>query len=880
MTIASLELRKSFLDFFRRHHHFIEKSAPLIPADDKTLLFVNAGMVQFKNVFTQKETRPYKRAATSQKCVRAGGKHNDLENVGHTARHHTFFEMLGNFSFGDYFKEEAITLAWRFLTEELKLDQSRLSVSVFAGDSLVPADQEAEAIWRDKIGIPPERIKHLGRADNFWQMGEVGPCGPCSEIHYDRGNIEIGFGGNSAEDKNIEIWNLVFMQYEMLADGSLKPLPAPCVDTGMGLERLTAVINQLPSNYDTDLLRPLIKKTEELCRKIYRGSDDANDVAMRVIADHARATAFLIADGLFPGNEGRGYVLRRFMRRAIRHGSHLGLRDPFFYHVCLEVAAVMGEPYPELIDAKALMEKVVRQEEEAFLKTLDRGLLLFNAQTQNLSRGDLLGGDIVFRLYETFGFPADLTEDLAKERGLTIDWPKFSLAQQEHEARSSSSLGLKGIDDLYLRLSECLPKTEFIDAKDAQHLTVLALIKDNHEVECLTKGQSGFIILDKTPFYGESGGQVGDIGNLKKSGLKLRVNTTKKTAGFHLHLVEVEEGRVMVGDKLSGQIDWSRREAIMRNHSATHLLHSALRSVLGNHVVQKGSLVAPDRLRFDFSHFEAMTSENIAMVEDLVNSWILANEQAKVHIMSIEKAKAYGALALFGEKYDSQVRVLDMGSHSTELCGGTHCHRTGDIGSFRIVNEGPLAQGIRRIEAITGEAAIIHGRTSDRIIKDLSMRLGVKSEEILRHLEQLLAQVKDAERARKSHSTASLKEHADNAMKLAKKIGNISIVSQEVSFIDDPAHLRTYADLLRDRIESGVVSLGFCQDDKCTILVALTKDLAQKFHAGKIVSEVAPLIGGKGGGRPDFAQAGGNDPSHLREALEKVVALITQEIKS
>ncbi len=877
MTIASSTLRKSFLDFFRRHHHFIEKSAPLIPADDPTLLFVNAGMVQFKNVFTQKETRSYKRAATSQKCVRAGGKHNDLENVGHTARHHTFFEMLGNFSFGDYFKEEAITLAWKFLTEELKLDKDRLSVTVFAGDEQVPADTEAEAIWRDKIGVSPDRIKRLGRADNFWQMGETGPCGPCSEIHFDRGDVAIGFGGDSADDRNIEIWNLVFMQYELFKDGTLKPLPAPCVDTGMGLERLSCVINGLPSNYDTDLLRPLIEKAAELSKKSYTGTDSADDVALRVIADHARASAFLIADGLFPSNEGRGYVLRRFMRRAIRHGAQLGLNEPFFHHVCLSVADLLSDAYPDLIEARPLLDKVVRQEEEAFRKTLDRGLQLFFAQTKDSRPGDSLAGDVVFRLYETFGFPPDLTEDLAKERGIVIDWAKFSEAQKEHEARSSSGLGLKGIDDIYLRLAEFLPKTEFIDAKDLAHMTALALVKDSNEAKSLSTGDRGIIVFDQTPFYGESGGQIGDTGMLTGDNFSARVYDTKKAAGLILHLVEIASVSVAVGQKFSGAVDWQRREAIRRNHSATHLLHSALRSVLGSHVVQKGSLVAPEKLRFDFSHFEAMTPQEISRVEDLVNSWILANEAAQVQVMSMEDAKAYGALALFGEKYESHVRVLDMGSHSTELCGGTHCHRTGDIGSFRITSEGPLAQGIRRIEAITADLVVEQARANDRILKEISQRLGVRTDDLCARIESLLAQIKDAERTLRSQSTATLKDHADKAVAEAVKIGSLKLVAQVVSFISDAEQLRTYADLVRDRLVHGVVALGLPQGEKCTVLVALTKDLTSSHHAGKIVAEIAPIIGGKGGGRPDFAQAGGNDVKKLAAALDKTRELLASQ---
>lgn len=874
MTVSSAHLRQSFLNFFKRHHHFIETSAPLIPHDDPSLLFVNAGMVQFKNVFTQAEKRAYTRAATSQKCVRAGGKHNDLENVGQTARHHTFFEMLGNFSFGDYFKEDAIKFAWQFLTEELKLDPERLSVSVFKGDAQVPADTEAITIWRDVIGLAPHKIKQLGREDNFWQMGDTGPCGPCSEIHYDRSGLQEGFGLSLAEDKDIEIWNLVFMQYEMQLDGKLKPLPAPCVDTGMGLERLACVINGYGSNYDTDLLRPLIKKAEELSHKTYQASNSVDDTALRVIADHARACAFLIADGLFPSNEGRGYVLRRFMRRAIRHGSVLGLNELFFHEVCAMVATIMGNTYPELIEALPLMEKVVRREEESFRRTLDRGLQLFTSQTKDLPKDALLDGEIVFRLYETFGFPVDLTEDLAKERGIAIDWSGFSVAQKAHEVRSASSLGLKGIDDLYLRLADRLAKTEFTDTHEATGLNVVALIKDGVEVDQLEIGEHGFLVADRSPFYAESGGQMGDTGTLSGATLKATVSDTKKALGFHLHVINVEKGSVSVGDTIDGCIDHNRRAAIMRNHSATHLLHSALRQVLGDHVVQKGSLVAPDRLRFDFAHFEALTAAQLSEIEDIVNQWIVDNEEAHVAVMNMDEAKAAGALALFGEKYEAKVRVLSMGSHSTELCGGTHCHRTGDIGSLRIVSEGPLAQGIRRIEAITADAVIKHGRSTDRIIKDACLLLQVKPQDLAERIEQLLGELKKFQAAQKSHQLGSLKDRAEHAASKAITVHGIRVVTELVDFIDDPSQLRVYADLIRDRINSGLVALGLLHDDRCSILVALTKDLSSRLHAGNIISSVAPIIGGKGGGRPDFAQAGGTNQRNINEALQKIVALI------
>lgn len=879
MTISSDALRKSFLDFFRRHQHVIEPSAPLIPKDDKTLLFVNAGMVQFKNVFTQKEVRPYKRAASSQKCVRAGGKHNDLENVGHTARHHTFFEMLGNFSFGDYFKEQAITYAWQFLTEELGLDRSRLSVSIFAGDDHVPADHEAEKIWHELIGISKDKIKHLPRKDNFWQMGDTGPCGPCTEIHYDRGDIHIGFGGDNADDRNIEIWNLVFMQYDMQKDGSLRPLPAPCVDTGMGLERLSCIINELPSNYDTDLLRPLITKTEELCQRKYLGSDSSDDVAMRVIADHARASAFLIADGLFPGNEGRGYILRRFMRRAIRHGAHIGLVEPFFHNVCLEVISVMGGYYQELEQARSIIEKVTKQEEGAFRKTLDRGLILFAKETDKLHPTDKLNGDTVFRLYETFGFPPDLTEDLAKEKGLVIDWQEYEQAKMDHESRSSHGLGLKGIDDIYLELAERIGKTNFVDAPQVANMKTVALIKDGQPIDSLKKGEQGIAIFDNSPFYGESGGQVGDTGKLFSNEVQADVSDTKKITGLTLHLIEVKEGQIQIDDLMTGLVDWTRRECIRRNHSATHLLHSALRQILGDHVVQKGSLVAPDRLRFDFAHFEALSREQLEEVEDLTNRWILDNEEAKAQEMSMDDAKAYGALALFGEKYQKKVRVLDMGSHSRELCGGTHCHRTGDIGSFRIISEGPLAQGIRRIEAITGIKAIEHGQQSDRLLKEMAQKLSANQDELLSRVDLLQKQLRELERALETKTSESLKEEASKAASRADAIGDIRFVMQVVDFIKDPAHMRTYADLVRDRIHRGVVALGCTlEGNKCLLLVAATRDLAKQIHAGKLVSKAAPIIDGKGGGRPDFAQAGGSNSVGLGDALNAVKTQLEEQL--
>lgn len=868
MPITSEQLRSKFLHFFKQNGHTIEKSAPLIPQDDPTLLFVNAGMVQFKNVFTQKESKNYDKATTSQKCVRAGGKHNDLENVGQTARHHTFFEMLGNFSFGAYFKEQAITLAWRFLTEELKIDSSKLSVSVFAGDNQVPKDSEAERIWHEKIGLPKSKIKHLPRKDNFWQMGDTGPCGPCSEIHYDRSDIDIGFGGNDIDDQVVEIWNLVFMEYEMMPDKSLRPLPKPCVDTGMGLERLTCIVNQLPSNYDTDLLKPLINKIQTISNKAYHGSNSRDDIAMRVIADHARSCSFLIADGLLPGNEGRSYVLRRFMRRAIRHGAILGLDKTFFHLVCQEVVHMMSEVYPELKDAKELIIKVTQQEENTFRKTLNRGLLLFDEQVTKLNKQNKLSGRTVFKLYETYGFPSDLTHDLAKEKGIEIDWQEFKAAQKEHEQKSAGKLGLSSTNEVYLKLKERLTKTLFLDQKSLTDMKVLAILKDDIEVSELSTDECGVVIFDRTPFYGESGGQIGDTGSLISPSLKASVTDTKKVAGLHLHITRVSTGSIRIGQTLEGHVNWARRQSIKRNHSATHLLHSALRQTLGNHVIQRGSLVAEDKLRFDFSHFEPLNKEQLIKVENLVNQWILDNEEAKAQTMFIEQAKELGALALFGEKYDKEVRVLNMGSHSIELCGGTHCHRTGDIGLFRIVNESALAQGIRRIEAVTGMTALKQAQSNDSIIKNLNQKLGVKSDQITTKIDLMVEQIKKADKEKKLESKNLLKEKANIATKNTVKIGDIEYISQKIDFIDNVSDLRNYSDLVKARIKSGVIALGLMQENnKCTLILTTTKDLKESIHAGKLIAIAAPIIGGKGGGRADFAQAGGTCSHKLDEAF-------------
>lgn len=880
MKITSDKLRTMFLNFFKKHGHEVVASSPLIPMDDPTLLFTNAGMVQFKNVFTQKETRPYKKACSSQKCVRAGGKHNDLENVGQTARHHTFFEMLGNFSFGDYFKEEAIKRAFEFLTKEVGLEKERLVVSVFEGDDAVPADEESYKIWRDIIGIDEKKILRLGRSDNFWQMGDTGPCGPCTEIYYDRKNIKAGFGSQGDDAQIVEIWNLVFMQYERFDDGTLKKLPAPCVDTGMGLERLTCVTNDLASNYETDLFVPLIEKIQSISNKKYSFSDSLDDMSMRVIADHSRATAFLMADGLSPSNEGRGYVLRRIMRRAIRFGAKIGLEKPFFHEVCSKVCDVMSSVYPELSAARSLIERQTLQEEETFRKTLSKGIELFHNATAHLQSKGTLSGSTVFKLYETYGFPPDLTEDLANEKSLQIDWKTFEEEKKAHEEKSAGSLGIKVNDEIFLQLKEKYGTTSFFEDKEEIDVKIIALIKDGKAVESIGLDDECFALFNQTNFYGESGGQVGDLGTIISKDFEAKVTDTQKINGVNVHRIKVVKGQVKIGQTATAKIDYQRRQAIKRNHSATHLLHSALRTVLGSHVTQKGSLVEPNRLRFDFSHFASLTQAELDKVEHLVNSWILANEEAKVSIMPIHEAKNSGALALFGEKYEDNVRVLKMGTHSTELCGGTHCHRTGDIGGFVITSESPLAQGVRRIEAITGFETINFYHQSEKILKDLVNIFGVNKESLQQRSLQLVEEIKKHQKESQKINADNLKNKAHLIADKAEKIFGYNFVSQLVDFTNDSKELLSYADFIRDKIKSGIVLLGVKSDeDKCLILLALSKDLVGKLHAGNVIAKIAPIIGGKGGGRPDIAQAGGKETKLLAKALEEGKNIIEEFLK-
>jgi alanyl-tRNA synthetase len=775
--------------------------------------------------------------------------------------------MLGNFSFGDYFKSAAIEYAWTFLTRELSIPPERLSVTVFGGDAQTPADTEAEELWK-KIGVPAKRITRLGAKDNFWQMGDTGPCGPCTEIHFDRGDVKGTFGGDDpGGDRVCEIWNIVFMQFDRQTDRSLLPLPAPSVDTGMGLERLAMVMNGHASNYDTDLLRPLVAFSEERLKKTYRSTDSADDVAMRVVADHARTTAFLIADGVMPGNLNREYVLRSIMRRAIRFGDRLGYQDAFFHEVALQAVQMFGAAYPELISAQSLIEKVVATEEAAFRATLGRGLMLFNSATAGFARGAILSGDVVFDLKATHGFPHDLTAQMARESGFEIDWDAFHKAEQKHSEVSGGGLGVEGTADVFKQLRTELGPTAFsgyvahdCDAK------VIAILKNGARVDVLAQGEQGFVVLDKSPLYGESGGQVGDAGTLTAPGLRVSIDDTKKQAELHLHSAYVNEGSLKLGATVHAHVNTDALERTRRNHSATHLLHHALRKVLGDHVTQKGSLVAPDRLRFDFSHFDAMSSEQLSAVEDVVNGLVLDNVDARVEELGVDEARHKGAMALFGEKYGERVRVVELGT-SVELCGGIHVRRTGDIGLFKITSEGPLAAGVRRIEAVTGKGAIEHVRHQAALLHDTARALKVGADEIPSRVEKLQESLRAAEKALEKTHQQARSAAAGSAVGAAEDVSGIKLLAQRVNDVD-PKNLRDYADKLRDQLKSGVVVLGVpTGPDSVTVLVALTSDLVGRLNAGAMIKELAAVVGGKGGGKSDMAQAGGTLPARLDDAF-------------
>lgn len=859
----SRELRSAFLDFFSSKGHTIVDSASLVPDNDPTLLFTNAGMVQFKDAFAFRENRGYTRAASCQRCVRAGGKHNDLDNVGYTARHHTFFEMLGNFSFGDYFKEDAIVFAWEFLTEVVGLPADRLWVTVH------DSDDEAEKIWIEKVGFDPKRITRLGDDDNFWTMGDTGPCGPSSEIFYDHG-ADVPGGPPGSEDgeldRYIEIWNLVFTQFDRSADGTLTPLPKQCVDTGMGLERLAAVLQHVNSNYDIDLFQSLIKKAaSEL------GVTDLSNPSLKVIADHIRCAVFLIADGVVPSNEGRGYVNRRIIRRALRHGHNLQSSGPFFYKLVSEVVAQMGDAYPLIKQTQSQIERVLLKEEEQFELTLDQGMRILNDAISEME-GTEIPGEVVFKLYDTYGFPTDLTADIAREKKLTLDMPGFDQAMdaQRARARAASQFATAETGDLELDFV-----TTFVGYDSLQNLSqVEAIIVDGEQVDEVLSGHEALLVLDKTPFYAESGGQAGDTGLLSAEGLVIDVLDTVKSNSTFLHRCAIRKGAVFAGQQLEVSVDRRVRDATRLNHSATHLMHAALRSILGEHVNQRGSLVDAGRLRFDFSHFEPVTKDQIREIERMVNDQIRQNSDIETEVMGLEAARGKGAMALFGEKYSEEVRVLTMGEgFSVELCGGTHAVRTGDIGLFRITSEQGTASGIRRIEAVTGGGALDYVESSEDIISQASMLVRGDRSNLSEKVSALLEQNKKLE---KNIADLNRKLASGGAADIAGSAIEIDGFKLLVSQLDgaDPKSLPDALDQLKNKIGSGIVVLGTVSEGKVGLIVGVTKDLVDRFNAGAIVNHVATQVGGKGGGRPDMARAGGSEPESLPEALASVEAFV------
>lgn len=876
MSKSTAEIRQTFLDFFQSKGHQIVASSSLVPNNDPTLLFTNAGMNQFKDVFLGQDKRDYSRATTSQRCVRAGGKHNDLENVGYTARHHTFFEMLGNFSFGDYFKREAISFAWELLTSAqwFNLPKERLWVTVYE------TDDEAWDIWEKEIGIPAERIIRIGdnkgsayASDNFWQMGDTGPCGPCSEIFYDHGDHIWGGPPGSAEedgDRYIEIWNIVFMQFNRQADGTMLPLPKPSVDTGMGLERISAVLQHVNSNYDIDLFQKLIASVAQVT-----GTQDLTNKSLRVIADHIRSCAFLIADGVVPSNENRGYVLRRIIRRAVRHGNMLGAQQSFFYKLVQPLIEVMGSAGDELRKQQQHVESVLKAEEEQFAKTLERGLALLDEELAAL-QGDTLQGEIVFRLYDTFGFPADLTADVCRERNLKIDEAGFEAAMEAQRQRARQASGFSADYNAQIRVEK---DAEFKGYDQlAFPATVSEIFVAGQSVQTLLPGKSAVVILDKTPFYGESGGQVGDTGVISTEQGDFTVEDTQKYGKSPGHLGRLVAGELRVGQQVNAQVNEARRAKIRLNHSATHLLHAALRQVLGPHVAQKGSLVNDKYLRFDFSHTEAMSEQQLRQVTEIVNQQIRLNLPVTTEIMDIEDAKQKGAMALFGEKYDQQVRVLTMGDFSVELCGGTHAQRTGDIGLFVLDSESGTAAGVRRIEAFTGQRALDTVFAAQdqltqiaQLIKANSTNLNDKIKALAEHtrvLEKQVQQLKDQQAAQKSASLADQ----------VSEINGVKVLVSELPSID-PKLLRTMVDDLKNQLGSAIIVLGTTSEDKVSLIVGVTKDLTDRIKAGELIGLIAPKVGGKGGGRPDMAQAGGNLPDALTATLAEVPAMISNQLQ-
>ncbi|SGY82619.1 alanine--tRNA ligase [Moritella viscosa] len=873
MTMSTAEIRNAFLDYFASKGHNKGTSSSLVPANDPTLLFTNAGMNQFKDVFLGAEQRSYTRATTSQRCVRAGGKHNDLDNVGYTARHHTFFEMLGNFSFGDYFKEDAILFAWEFLTVVLKLPKEKLLVTVYE------SDDEAFSFWANKIGVPEDKIIRIGdkspekkfESDNFWSMGDTGPCGPCSEIFYDHGeDIWGGVPGSPEEDGDrfIEIWNLVFMQFNRQADGTMEELPKPSVDTGMGLERISAIMQNVHSNYEIDIFQSLIKHVAELI-----GTTDLENKSLRVIADHIRACSFLISDGVMPSNEGRGYVLRRIIRRAVRHGNKLGAKGPFFNKLVAKMVELMGDISEDLVKQQAIVEKILLIEEEQFGKTLERGLNILDNELSQLD-GKVVPGDVVFKLYDTYGFPSDLTADIARERELTIDEDGFKVAMEEqrNRARQGSNFGTD-----YNEMLKVDVTTEFLGyqtlTSDAQ---IVALIKDNTEVELLNDGQEGAIVLDKTPFYAEAGGQSGDQGVIKIGDTVFTVTDTKKAGNATVHFGSVS-GVIEVNTQVIADVDVNRRKAIGLNHSVTHLAHAALRKVVGENVQQKGSLVLPERLRFDFSHFEGVTSAQLLEVERLVNAQIRANHEVVTEVMDIDAAREAGAMALFGEKYDDEVRVVRMGDFSIELCGGMHVKRTGDIGFFKILSESGIAAGVRRVEAVTGDSALAY--VHDLVAKMQETAGLVKADQntVVAKVSQVLDRNRSLEKEVEKLNVQVASAANANLIDQVQVINGVKVLVANLKGAD-PKSLRSSMDELKNKLQSGIIVLGIPGEGKVNLITGVTKDLIGKVKAGELVSYLAVQVGGKGGGRPDMAQAGGSNPEALPAALESVTPWLTEKL--
>ncbi|MBB1361382.1 alanine--tRNA ligase [Shewanella sp. SR44-4] len=873
MFQTTAELRSAFLKYFEDNGHQVVDSSSLVPTNDPTLLFTNAGMNQFKDVFLGMDKRNYTRATTSQRCVRAGGKHNDLDNVGYTARHHTFFEMLGNFSFGDYFKEDAIRFAWTFLTETLKLPKERLCVTIYE------TDDEAYDLWTQKIGVPAENMIRIGdnkggafASDNFWQMGDTGPCGPCSEIFYDHGDhIWGGRPGTPEEDGDrfIEIWNIVFMQYNRQADGEMLPLPKPSVDTGMGIERIAAIMQGVHSNYEIDIFKQLIAKTAEII-----GVTDLENKSLRVIADHIRSCAFLIADGVMPSNEGRGYVLRRIIRRAVRHGNKLGAHDAFFYKLVPTLISVMGDAAIGLKQTQAIVEKALKAEEEQFARTLERGLVILDGALNSL-QGDTLDGDTLFKLYDTYGFPVDLTADVCRERDINVDEAGFesAMAEQRSRAQAAGNFGADYNSQLIIDAETSFSGYTELTGQP----NVIALYVDGKAVDTVIAGQDAVVVLDNTPFYAESGGQVGDKGQLTAEGVVFAVADTQKFGAATGHQGQLAQGQLVIGQQLTAQVDKNLRHRTQLNHSVTHLLHAALRQVLGSHVSQKGSLVNPERLRFDFAHFEAVKPSELKAVEDLVNTQIRRNHELCTTEMGIDEAKEKGAMALFGEKYDDQVRVVTMGDFSIELCGGTHVGRTGDIGLFKITSENGIAAGVRRIEAVTGIAAMAYIADQQAMLDEAAQLLKSDSASVVAKLKAQLDKVKQLEKdlsqLKDKLAAAASADMAGDAV----EINGVKLLVKQLDGID-PGSLRGLQDELKQKLKSAIIVLGTAKDGKVNLIAGVSNDLTKKVKAGELVAMVAQHVGGKGGGRPDMAQAGGTQPENLAAALALVEPWVNERL--